>query len=141
MKKVIVGIDGSKGSRRALEWAVQEARMRGATLDVIYAWHYPYFAAMPTGAAIIDSEMLQEAADRIVEDALAEVDTTDVVVERHVVGGPAAMVLVDRSADADLVVVGSRGRGGFAGLVLGSISQQVASHAHCPVTIVRGEPD
>ena len=139
--RIVVGVDGSTAARKALEWALDEARLREAELDVVYAWHYPYFAAMPTGVPIIESELLEEGAEKTLAAALEDVDTSGVTIHRRTVSGPAAMALIEMSEDADLIVLGSRGHGGFAGLVLGSVSQQVVSHAHCPVVVVREGPD
>jgi nucleotide-binding universal stress UspA family protein len=135
---IVVGVDGSKGAHAALEWAVDEARLRGpgTKLEVVHAWHYPYYAVAPTAPPMIDRAVLDEAAQRLLHDAVEQVDVHGLDVSLLAVPAPAAMVLVDRSEDADLVVVGSRGRGGFAGLVLGSVSQHVTAHARCPVTVV-----
>lgn len=146
---LVVGVDGSAGAAEALRWAVAEARLRKARLRIVHAWTYGY-AGMPLGtfgalggfdsyeALGINAVDLQQAAedllDRTVGDVSGEVE--DVDVERHVVEGGAAQVLIGVVADADLLVVGSRGHGGFVGLMLGSVSQQCVSHAPCPVVVV-----
>ena len=138
---VVVGVDGSKSSAGALAWAANEARMRQATLKVVQAWHIPalaYGAYIPAPPA----DDFQKSAEKELDDQLASVLGQDagVPVVRLVKEGPAAEVIVEASAGAELVVVGSRGLGGFSGLLLGSVSAQVAHHAHCPVTIWRGSP-
>jgi nucleotide-binding universal stress UspA family protein len=140
MQRIVVGIDGSQGARRALEWAVAEAKLRDAHLVVVHAWLEP--AAVAVGSVITaggaEPEVFEDAAWRTVTELLAEVDTTGLPqgIETHVVAGAPARALLDASTDADLVVVGSRGHGGFTGLLLGSVSQQVAHHATCPVVII-----
>ena len=140
MQRIVVGIDGSQGARRALEWAVAEAKLRDAHLVVIHAWLEP--AAVAVGSVItaggVEPEIFEEAAERTVTEVLAAVDTTGLPqgIETHVVAGAPARAVLDASHGADLVVVGSRGHGGFTGLLLGSVSQQVAHHATCPVVII-----
>jgi nucleotide-binding universal stress UspA family protein len=140
MQRIVVGIDGSDGARRALEFAVAEAKVRDAHLVVVHAWLEP--AAVAVGSVItaggVEPELFEEEAERTMREALAAVDTTGLPqgIEHHVVAGTPARSLLDAAQDADLVVVGSRGRGGFTGLLLGSVSQQVAHHASCPVVIV-----
>lgn len=140
MQRIVVGIDGSQGARRALEWAVAEAKLRDAHLVVIHAWLEP--AAVAVGSVItaggVEPEVFEETAERTVADVLKEVDTTGLPqgIESHVVAGAPARSLLDAAKDADIVVVGSRGLGGFTGLLLGSVSQQVAHHATCPVVII-----
>jgi nucleotide-binding universal stress UspA family protein len=161
---VVVGIDGSEGSSKALAWAAQEARMRGATLRVVHAWRIRRLsstsylqASTPgeeSGVSAWDEEAYEEYRSQVssvsdnepgeAEDSVAAQvsavlgGTPDVPLERHIIQGKAAQVILEAATDADLVVVGSRGRGGFSGLLLGSVSSQVAHHAHCPVTIVHG---
>jgi nucleotide-binding universal stress UspA family protein len=141
MARIVVGIDGSDHSKRALDWALAEARLRSADLDVVYAWMLPVYA---TGygfapGALIDPVAMAAGAtsqlDRTVDEVVG--DAKDVTIERKAVEGMAAQVLVDEAEGADLLVVGSRGHGGFAGLLLGSVSQQCAQHASCPVVIIR----
>ena len=140
MQRIVVGIDGSQGARRALEWAVAEAKLRDAHLVVVHAWLEP--AAVAVGSVItaggVEPEIFEEAAERTVAEVLGAVDTTGLPqgIESLVVAGAPARAVLDASKDADLVVVGSRGHGGFTGLLLGSVSQQVAHHATCPVVII-----
>lgn len=131
---VVVGVDGSEHARRALAWARDEARARGVPLRVVHGWTPPGDAAavpttMPAFAA---------AAAALVEEALAWVGETapDVAVEGRSPADGAARALLGAAEDAALVVVGGRGRGGFTGLLLGSVSQQVTHHASCPVVVV-----
>jgi nucleotide-binding universal stress UspA family protein len=143
MNVIVVGVDQSEGAKAALVFAHEEARLRHATLRAVHAWQFGYIGysglegAVPTmGGDIRD---LREAAtatlEATVRDALP--DPGDVTVEQRVVEGAPGAVLVDESQNADLLVVGSRGHGGFAQLLLGSVSQQCAQHAACPVVIVR----
>lgn len=140
MQQIVVGVDGSQGARRALEWAVSEAELRDAHVVVVHAWLEP--AAVAVGSVItaggVEPEVFEDAARRTVTDLLAAVDTTGLAqgIETHVVAGAPARALIDASQGADLLVVGSRGHGGFTGLLLGSVSQQVAHHATCPVVII-----
>lgn len=137
--RIVVGIDGSSASRRALEWAVAEAAMRQATLEVVYAWHLPYAGGLALAATpAIDVRSLEDAASDVLDAAIADVDTSGLPkppMRRLQAGGAAAAILA-AADDADLIVVGSRGRGGFSGLLLGSVSQQVVHHATCPVVVV-----
>ena len=138
MERIVVGVDTSEGARRALRWAVAEARARPAELRVVHAWLVPVMAATPVGTVPFDVTGFEESARAELDTFLAAelVDAGDVVVERCVVVGGAAQVLLDAAAGASMLVVGTRGRGGFAGLLLGSVSQQVIHHAPCPVVVV-----
>ena len=144
MARIVVGIDGSDHSKKALRWALDEARLRGASLHVVYAWMLPVYATGYGFAPgdLFDPKVISDGATEQLDKAVAEVvgDATDVKVERKTVEGMAAQVLVEEAAGADLLVVGSRGHGGFAGLLLGSVSQQAAQHASCPVVIIRDQP-
>ena len=134
MERIVVGIDGSDGSRRALEWAIDESRLRQSTLLVVHAWQAPFG---PTwGTLGEDTERYEANAQRLLDDTVADA-VTDIPIDKLLVNGSAASAIVEASRDATLVVIGSRGRGGFAGLLLGSVSQQVAQHAECPVVLVR----
>jgi nucleotide-binding universal stress UspA family protein len=134
---VVVGIDGSPGSDRAIEWAVQEAITRGAGLELVHAWTVPQ-TDLPA-LAPAERQVFEEEARATLEHSRALVDggeqaPTDV--RATLVEDGAASALIAAGERADLLVVGSRGRGGFSGLVLGSISQQCAIHAPCPVAVV-----
>jgi nucleotide-binding universal stress UspA family protein len=138
---IVVGVDGSHGSRLALRWAIGEAALRGTDIEAVATWQSPTYAY--TGVAVMPPIVeLGDAASEALDQAIAaEVAgatgaDADVVVRPVVVEGPAAAVLIERSREADLLVVGSRGYGGFRGLLLGSVSHQCASHAECPVVVV-----
>jgi nucleotide-binding universal stress UspA family protein len=157
---ILVGVDGSKESAEALRWAVDETRLRETTLVVLYAYgplddHDPYvrsYAFTPdadtahrlasseqrlrTERAISAKDAAEHLLGRAIADAVGHVG--DVRIEAVVAAETRpARALIERSGDAELLVVGSRGRGGFAGLLLGSVSQQCAQHANCPVVVVR----
>jgi nucleotide-binding universal stress UspA family protein len=143
MPGVIVGIDGSHPAHQALEWAMQEAAVRHAPLTVVTVNEVAVSGW--TGSPIIlpaDQPALENArhaAEEAVAKAAAQLgESQPASVTVRAVHGFAAQELIEASRDADLLVVGSRGGGGFARLMLGSISDQVARHAHCPVVVVPG---
>lgn len=139
---IVVGVDRSEGAKAALQFALEESMLREATLRIVHAWQYGYLGASGLEAVVPaadgDVKQLHAAAESalnaIVQDSITECDATRI--DRRVVQGRPAAVLVDESHDAELLVVGSRGHGGFAGLLLGSVSEQCAHHAPCPVVIV-----
>ena len=139
---IVVGVDSSEGAKAALRFALEEAKLRQATLRVVHTWQFGYIGVSGiegfspvVGADLGDLRRTAEVAlDAVMHEAVPE--TSDVMIERRVSEGAPATVLVDESRRADLLVVGSRGHGGFAGLLLGSVSQQCAHHAACPVVIV-----
>jgi nucleotide-binding universal stress UspA family protein len=135
-KRIVVGIDGSLPSCDALRWAADEANLRGVTLEVVHAWTVPPLDLY--ASSTVSPELCEHAAQRVLDAAVVRVGRTpeDPPVEKRLVMGTASDVLVDASRDADLLVVGSHGRGGLAGLLLGSVSQQVLHHARCPVVVV-----
>lgn len=140
MSTIVVGVDGSPQSEAALDWAMAEARLRGATVRAVHAWSLPYHQGEighMAGELIHDplAQFAQETLDAAVRTAASQHAVP--VIEGQVVQAPAARALIEAAADADLLVVGSRGRGGFTGLLLGSVSQQCAQGAMCPVVIVR----
>lgn len=147
---MIVGFDGSAGSHEALRWALAEARLRKAPLRVLHAWvylhalvpalvGYPYVTRGSLEPLTADDATAgRQVAETVLERAIAELgELGDVEVQRVIMEGSAAQVLIDAASEHDLLVVGSRGHGGFAGLLLGSVSQKCAQHAGCPVVIVR----
>jgi nucleotide-binding universal stress UspA family protein len=144
MSTIVVGLDGSEGCVNALRFAIEEARARGLGIRAVSAWHVPimaYGAADGTAAFVPGpvgtgeyEKLTAEALTRVLEEVDAKaagVEVTRVVREGH-----PAEVLLEEAKTADMLVVGSRGRGGFASLLLGSVSQHVAHHACCPVVIV-----
>jgi nucleotide-binding universal stress UspA family protein len=147
MAVIVVGVDHSAGAKAALRFALEEAKLRGATLRVVHAWQYGYIGA--TGLEGVypalggDIKEFRDGAETALEETLREAipETDTVEIERRLVEGRPAAVLIDESQGAELLVVGSRGHGGFAGLLLGSVSQQCAHHAACPVVIVHGKPE
>ena len=135
---VIVGIDGSAESKKALRWAADHARMSHAPLHALIAWDVPASYGMP--AIYDDLDLESQAVTRLAETVTSVVGDSATVTLRAEQGHPAA-VLVAASKDARLLVLGSHGHGGFAASLLGSVSQQCIHHAHCPVVVVRGETD
>jgi nucleotide-binding universal stress UspA family protein len=139
MTTIVVGIDGSEGSIEALRFALDEARLRDARVRAIMAWELPVSAVAPTASwtpPSPDWTAFKEEAELRLKEALARVDSEGVEVVPEVIEAPAAQVLLEAGKDADMVVVGSRGRGGFLSLLLGSVSSQVVHHASCPVAVV-----
>lgn len=143
MGRIVVGVDDSPQAAAALRWALDEARLRHATLEVVHTWLFPVIGDVAGAAADTLVRDLERAARQLLDHVVDGVAGSDpgVKVERRVVEGGAAMVLIDAAVDAELLVVGSRGRGGFAGLLLGSVAQQCLHHAPCPVVVVRSAPD
>jgi nucleotide-binding universal stress UspA family protein len=140
-ERIVVGVDGSETARLAARWAAVEARLRGATLELVTAWEVAP-AAHGYGYVAIPEDFLKDltkAAEDTVAAALEVVraEAPDAEVQTKVVEGHAAQVLLEAAEGAELLVVGCRGLGGFRELVLGSVSQQCAHHARCPVVIVR----
>jgi len=133
--RVVVGIDGSEGSNRALEWAATEASRSGAVLEV--------HASYGPGYVFVTPHEVEQAMQRLLDDAVEHIHgvAPGVALTGVIQQGSAAQSLIEASKGADLLVVGSRGRGGFSGLLLGSVSQQCSLHAHCPIVIVRPPED
>jgi nucleotide-binding universal stress UspA family protein len=138
MDRIVVGVDGSAGAAKALAWAVEEAQLRRARVEVVTAWQPAFVDGFPYVTTELSPNELEGAAKSLVDDAIAEVRSGGVRIDGVVRCGSPASVLLDVARDATLLVVGTRGRGGFAGLLLGSVSHQVCSHAPCPVVVVPG---
>jgi nucleotide-binding universal stress UspA family protein len=142
MKTIVVGVDGSPGSVAALRFAIEEAQRRRAEIRAVNAWHIPAAAygsgIAPAPISLSDFEQLGTTA---LDSALKEVaaSVNGVKITPVVREGQATEVLIDEAKDADLLVVGSRGLGGFRGLLLGSVSQQCTQHAPCPVVVIPHE--
>lgn len=141
-RRIVVGVDGSEHAARALRWALDEARIRAATVLAVHAWQYPSVGVTGFPVPEVAMEGIAQSAQETLDHAIDDQDdqmADGVDVERCLVMGPAAQALLDAARGADLLVLGSRGRGGFAGLLLGSVSQQCAHHSPCPVVLVPGE--
>jgi nucleotide-binding universal stress UspA family protein len=139
-KTIVVGVDGSPGSRMALKWAAAEAADHGADLVVLNVWEHTLLP--PAGSVSVSERYVPDPSQRTAEDLLQVIkdelgEEPPVFVQPRVKQGRPAKVLIEESENADLLVVGKRGHGGFAGLVLGSVSQHVSAYAKCPVAVVR----
>jgi nucleotide-binding universal stress UspA family protein len=132
--RIVVGVDGSEGSKEALRWAARQAELTGATLLAIITWQYPAFYGW-----VPEDVDFAELAQRALNEALDEVFGANrpARLQTSVTEGFAAQVLVAASEGAGLVVVGSRGYGGFTDAVLGSVSTYCVHHSHSPVTVIR----
>jgi nucleotide-binding universal stress UspA family protein len=139
--RIVVGVDGSPLSKAALRWAVREAELTGASVEAVSAWHFPVaVGGIPFGpVGTMEVTDFGEIARELLTAAITEtVDPASTVkVSSTVTEGNAAQVLLEAAQGADLLVVGSRGHGGFAGALLGSVSQHCAHRAPCPLVIVR----
>jgi nucleotide-binding universal stress UspA family protein len=135
---IVVGVDGSPGARAALEFAISEAKLRSAQLLVVAAWDWLSFTHLAVPGLPIDQGEFERNAKSMLEATAAEFEDrlAGLEVELAVEHGKPAEVLVAKAKGAELLVVGSRGQGGFTGLVLGSVSHQSSHHASCPVVIV-----
>jgi nucleotide-binding universal stress UspA family protein len=135
---VVVGVDGSEASKDALRWAIRYARMTGATVHAITVWHFPASFGWGPVPAVPGMDLEADARAALKETIEAVGDTGEpVTIQTEVVEGPPALMLLRAAADADLLVVGSRGHGAFAGMLLGSVSEHCVHHATCPVVVIR----
>ncbi|MFD0065471.1 universal stress protein [Streptomyces sp. NPDC056690] len=135
--RIVVGVDGSPSSRAALRWAVRYAGLVGGRVEAVSAWEVPGMASWSAPAVDTDFDV-GEAERGLVEEVRAVLgEDGGSLVRERLVRGNAAEVLVDAAQGAEMLVVGSRGHGSFRRALLGSVSQQVAHHAPCPVTIIR----
>jgi nucleotide-binding universal stress UspA family protein len=140
--RIVVGIDGSPESIGALRFAITEAEFRHAVVHVVSAFSYPHLTLLvPLGPEPPTPEQLQRDTSETIDRAIAEVAATgagigEVEFRRDPVDDGPAAALLAAAKGAELLVVGARGRGGFAGLRLGSVSQQCAQHSPCPIVIV-----
>ncbi|MDQ1397691.1 MAG: hypothetical protein QOG64_2950 [Acidimicrobiaceae bacterium] len=145
-QRVVVGVDGSTGAKVALRWALEEARVRKADLDVVYAYEFPVYPVGLEGAAtpVLPLDQLELGAKELVRGLIAEAVGAESVggpiIRDLAVLGSAPATLCKIAEGADLLVVGTRGHGGFAGLLLGSVSTQCVHHARCPIAVVPTTP-
>src|ERR1700761_9182199 len=141
--RIVVGVDGSPSSIGALRWAIRQAELTGADVEAVIAWHYPIatggYGFAPTGMAT--SFDFKENAEKVLAEAISTAcgPGGSVPVHPRVIEGNPAQVLLDASDGADLLVVGSRGHGGFTEALLGSVGQHCVHHARCPVVVIRGQ--
>ncbi|MFE9302326.1 universal stress protein [Streptomyces sp. NPDC006856] len=140
MGRIVVGVDGSDSSIKALHWAVRQAELTGATVEAVNSWEYPatsWASMMPGMPEDFDPQALATVSlNEALEEALGASGAA--AVSKIVVIGNPAQALLDRAQGADLLVVGARGHTGFKATLLGSVSLHVTQHAPCPVTVVRG---
>ncbi|MFB8080601.1 universal stress protein [Streptomyces sp. NPDC056013] len=139
--RIVVGVDGSEPSLRALKWAAGQAALTGDSLQTVISWEYPatWASLMPGVPPEFDPEQLaKQILDESIDQTLSPREAA--AVARTVVGGNAPQALLDAAKGASLLVVGDRGYSGFKAAVLGSVSSHVTQHASCPVVVVRGEP-
>jgi nucleotide-binding universal stress UspA family protein len=140
--RIVAGVDGSPSSVSALRWAVRQAELTDATVDAVISWHYPAsaggygWAPIGVGTPFDYKDIAEKVLANVV--AAAVDPGTAVPVHARIVEGNAAQVLIDASDGADLLVVGSRGHGGFTEALLGSVSQHCVHHGRCPVVVIRG---
>ena len=135
--RIVVGVDGSDPSKAALAWSIRQGRLTGATVEAVIAWEFPVNYGYPVRVA--PTVGFEELAREVVTLAIADVSSPDeqVTIRPKVVEGNAAQILLEASAGADLLVVGSRGHGGFVEALLGSVGQHCVHHATCPVVVIR----
>jgi nucleotide-binding universal stress UspA family protein len=136
--RIVVGVDGSSFSEEALRWAVGQARLTGQPVEAVTSWSSPVDLGMGTAGPVMAFDWEGVAVTTLRDTVANAVDPSDAdrVSQRVVMGHP-TQVLLDAAEEAALLVVGSRGRGGFKGMLLGSVSQHVIARAACPVVVVR----
>jgi nucleotide-binding universal stress UspA family protein len=136
---VVVGVDGSAESVRALQWAARYAMAAGANVRAVLAWQYPPpIGPVPIGATAAVTDKIRQGMEQLLTETVA-VAAPGSDVEQQVCEGHPAQVLLDQATDADLLVVGARGHAVVSGMFLGSVSVRCVTHATCPVVVVRGE--
>ena len=142
--RIVVGVDGSESSRQALQWAVDEGRQRGSWVEAVHAWQSAYVSGGTMySVETIGPQIYRDAADAVISETVEAVNAAGLAgpIRKSVPHDTPAHALIEAAKGADLIVVGSRGRGGFAGLLLGSVSQQVVHHAPCPVVVIPSTTD
>lgn len=145
MERIIVGVEGSGGAKAALSWAVSQAKIRGSKIEVVTAYS-PTFIATSSDlnyapVEVLDlQEQIQNMQKEVVDSVLAEIDY-EVDLECKIIKGRPADTLITAAEGAEMLIVGSRGRGGFKGLLLGSVSHQIVQHCKCPVVVVPSSDD
>jgi nucleotide-binding universal stress UspA family protein len=131
---IVVGVDGSPSSQRAVRWASEQAKLTGATLRAVSSWRWPnYITRIPPGVDLASDT--RRTLDEVLQEALT--GSEDVSVTRHVIEGPPGPALLTQAQDATLLVVGALGRAAFPGMLLGSVAEYCVRHGSCPVVVVR----
>jgi len=131
---IVVGVDGSPSSQRAVRWAAKQAELTGATLRAVSSWRWPnYITILPPGVDLASDT--RRTLDEVLQEALT--GTEDLSVTRHVIEGPPGPALLTQAQDATLLVVGAQGRAAFPGMLLGSVAEYCVRHGSCPVVVVR----
>ncbi|MER7306801.1 universal stress protein [Streptomyces griseoluteus] len=143
--RIVVGVDGSESSKQALRWALRQAEVTGSVLEAVTAWEYPQlYGSLGWMPPLSEEEVdFERIAHQVLLDAVKEVAGPEPSVEMRttVAFGPPTSVLLEASKGASLLVLGSRGHGGFTEALLGSVGQHCTHHATCPVVIIRGAPE
>lgn len=134
---LVVGVDGSPSSLAALEWAARQGERTGSRVHALITWEWPKSYGFPVPVST-DFDPAGDAG-RVLDEAVRATRAAhpDAVIDSSVIEGATARILIEASKDAELLVVGSRGHGELAGMLLGSVSEQCVTHAHCPVLVVR----
>lgn len=131
---IVVGVDGSPSSQRAVRWAAQQAELTGATLRAVSSWRWPnYITRIPPGVDLASDT--RRTLDEVLQEALT--GSEDLTVTRHVIEGPPGPALLTQAQDASLLVVGAQGRAAFPGMLLGSVAEYCVRQGSCPVVVVR----
>jgi nucleotide-binding universal stress UspA family protein len=140
-RRIVVGVDGSHGARTALRWALTQAQLTGATVEAVAAWQSPAMIGYSYGWAPLpyEGESIAAAAGNALAETVAKLARPTDRIQTTVAKGPPAQVLLKAAAGADMLVVGSRGHGAFAGMLLGSVSQHCVQHAPCAVVVIPDE--
>ena len=134
---IVIGYDGSEHAKRALQWADNERKLRGSRLHVVSCWTFPsWVEPFPFQAPFSGEEFEQRTREMIIDGVKELPNESPSDVSAQILYGSAAVRLLEFAETAEMIVVGSRGRGGFSGLLLGSVSQHLGEHARCPVVII-----
>lgn len=135
---IVVGVDGSEPAQEALEWALEEARLRGSRVTAVHGWDYNYYPA----GVMVQAGKLEQESRKMLDQAVDpwREKYSDISIDTRLTqASSGAAALKEASQEADLVVVGSRGHGAVVSTLLGSVSSSIVHHAHCPVVVIRGE--
>jgi nucleotide-binding universal stress UspA family protein len=134
-RTIVVGVDGSDGARRALDWAIEIAKATGQRLELVHGIDVGVAASSPYGSGMV-FEQLEEAGRSLLEADVDYVRAAGLEVTGQLDLGSSAQAILTAAKHASMLVLGSRGHGGFAGLMMGSVSMYCVHHAHCPVVVV-----